>query len=44
MIESRNIGNIPMRVILAGKDRIYVIEDVTFLLPFSFSSVNDAVN
>lgn len=44
MIESRNIGNEPMRVILTGKDRIYVIEDVTFLLPFSFSSVNDAVN
>ncbi|RPH33222.1 MAG: cytidine deaminase [Bacteroidales bacterium] len=43
MIESRNIGNKPMRVILVGKERVYVIEDVTFLLPFNFSSVNDAV-
>ena len=38
MIESRNIGNEPMRVILAGSEKIYVIEDVSYLLPFSFSS------
>lgn len=43
MIESRNIGDEPMKVILVGKDRIYVIEDVTFLLPFNFSSVKDAL-
>jgi len=43
MIESRNIGNEPMKVILVGRDKIYVIEDVTFLLPFNFSSVNAAV-
>ncbi len=43
MIESRNIGNKPMRVILAGSEKIYIIEDVCFLLPFNFSSVNDAV-
>lgn len=43
MIESRNIGNEPMKVILVGRDKIYVIEDVTFLLPFNFSSVNEAV-
>lgn len=43
MIESRNIGNKPMRVILVGKERIFEIEDVTFLLPFSFSSVNEAI-
>ncbi len=43
MIESRNIGNEPMRVILVGEDRIYMIDDVTHLLPFNFSSVNNAV-
>lgn len=43
MIESRNTGNKPMQVILAGSEKIYVIEDVRFLLPFNFSSVNDAV-
>ena len=43
MIESRNMGNKPMRVILAGNDKVYVIEDVSLLLPFNFSSVNNAV-
>ncbi len=33
----------PMKVILVGKDRIYVVEDVAFLLPFNFSSVDNAV-
>lgn len=42
MIESRNIGNEPIRVILVGKERIYEIEDVTYLLPFNFSSVTEA--
>jgi cytidine deaminase len=43
MIESRNKGNRPMKVILAGSEKIYIIEDVSFLLPFNFSSVNNAV-
>ncbi|MHC1702283.1 MAG: cytidine deaminase [Tenuifilaceae bacterium] len=43
MIESRNIGKKPLKVILVGKEKIYEIEDTTFLLPFNFSSVNDVV-
>jgi len=43
MIESRNIGNKPMRVLLAGQQKIYEVDDVTFLLPFNFSSVNESV-
>jgi cytidine deaminase len=43
MIESRNAGKKPISVILAGSEKIYVIEDVRFLLPFNFSSVNDSV-
>lgn len=43
MIESRNIGKAPIKVIMVGESRIYVIEDVAFLLPFNFSSVDNAV-
>lgn len=43
MIESRNIGNKPIRIILTGNGKIYEVEDVSLLLPFSFSNVNDAV-
>jgi cytidine deaminase len=43
MIESRNIGKKPLKVILVGREKIYEIEDTTFLLPFNFSSVNDVV-
>lgn len=42
MIESRNIGKKPIKVILVGKDKIYEIEDVNYLLPFSFSNPNEA--
>jgi len=38
MIETRAIGKKPIRVILVGKNKTYEIEDVTFLLPFNFSS------
>lgn len=38
MIESRSIGNQPLKVILVGKDKIFVIEDACDLLPFNFSS------
>jgi len=38
MIETREIGKKAMKVILAGKKKIYEVEDVTFLLPFNFSS------
>jgi cytidine deaminase len=43
MIESRNVGKKPMKVLLVGEKKIYEIEDVTFLLPFNFSSVNDTM-
>lgn len=43
MIESRNIGKKPMKVILAGAQRIYEVEDASFLLPFSFSNVTDSI-
>jgi len=43
MIESRNIGGKPIKLILAGKDRTYEVEDISFLLPFNFSNVNNAI-
>lgn len=42
MIEYRNIGNKPYSVIMVGQDKIVRVEDVRFLLPFSFSNVEDA--
>lgn len=38
MIETREIGKKPLKAILVGKKKIYEVEDVSFLLPFSFSS------
>lgn len=43
MIESRNIGKKSIKVIMVGSQKIYEVEDVSFLLPFNFSNVNDAV-
>ena len=43
MIESRNIGKKPIRVLLVGEKKVYAIEDVTYLLPFNFSSVIDTI-
>jgi len=43
MLETRNIGKKPMKVILAGSKKIVVIKDATYLLPFSFSNVKDAL-
>lgn len=42
MIEYRNIGSKPFSVIMVGRDKIVKVEDVRFLLPFSFSNVEDA--
>lgn len=42
MIEYRNIGAKPYSVIMVGQEKIVKIEDVRFLLPFSFSNVDDA--
>ncbi len=43
MLETRNIGKKPMKVILVGSNKIIVINDASYLLPFSFSSVIDAI-
>ncbi len=43
MLETRNIGKSPMKVIMVGERRIYEIDDVTLLLPFSFSKVDEAI-
>lgn len=43
MLETRNVGKIPMKVIMVGERRIYEIDDVTLLLPFSFSKVDEAI-
>lgn len=42
MIEYRNIGAKPYSVIMVGNEKIVKVEDVRFLLPFSFSNVDDA--
>ncbi|KAB2871111.1 MAG: cytidine deaminase [Bacteroidales bacterium] len=42
MIEYRNIGAKPYSVIMVGQGKIVKVEDVRFLLPFSFSNVEDA--
>lgn len=42
MIESRNIGQKPIKVLLVGRNKIFEVEDVTFLLPFNFSNANEA--
>jgi len=42
MIEYRNIGAKPYSVIMVGHGKIVKVEDVRFLLPFSFSNVEDA--
>ncbi len=42
MIEYRNIGAKAFSVIMVGRSKIVKVEDVRFLLPFSFSNVEDA--
>jgi cytidine deaminase len=42
MIEYRNIGAKPFSVIMVGQSKIVKVEDVRFLLPFSFSNAEDA--
>ncbi|MCB8964329.1 MAG: cytidine deaminase [Bacteroidales bacterium] len=42
MIEYQNIHGKPYPVIMVGQSKIVKVEDVRFLLPFSFSNVEDA--
>lgn len=43
MLETRNTGNMPMEVIMVGERRIYIVDDVKLLVPFSFSKVDEAI-
>jgi cytidine deaminase len=43
MIETQNLGGKPFTVIMVGEKRIVVVEDVRFLLPFTFSNILDAI-
>ncbi|MDY0201868.1 MAG: cytidine deaminase [Bacteroidales bacterium] len=42
MVETQSVGKIPFPVIMIGKNRVVVVDDVKHLLPFSFSNVTDA--
>lgn len=42
MMEYRNNAAKPFPVLMVGADKIVKVEDVRFLLPFSFSSAQDA--
>jgi len=41
MLETRNVGKEPIQLVMIGKKRVVLVDDVTHLLPFSFSNVND---
>lgn len=43
MLETRNIGKEPLVIVMVGKKKVIVVEDVIFLLPFTFSNINDAI-
>lgn len=43
MIETQNIGRKPYTTIMVGEKRVVLVEDARFLLPFTFSSVQDAI-
>ena len=43
MMETQTVGNVPFPVIMVGENKILVVDDVKYLLPFNFSNVNDAL-
>lgn len=43
MIETQNITKKPFKVIMVGEKKILVVEDVKYLLPFTFSNIDDAI-
>jgi hypothetical protein len=43
MIETQNIGRKPYTTIMVGKNKVVVVEDAKFLLPFNFSNVKEAI-
>ncbi len=44
MIESQMRGGKPFKVIMVGERKIVIVEDATFLLPFTFSNVFNATH
>lgn len=43
MIETRSAGNEPIKMVMVGASKVIVVEDVSHLLPFTFSNINDIV-
>jgi cytidine deaminase len=43
MMETQVIGKKPYKVIMIGENRLIVVDDVKFLLPFTFSNIEDAM-
>ena len=43
MMETHNISRKPYKVIMIGENRIFVVDDVKYLLPFTFSNIEDAI-
>jgi cytidine deaminase len=43
MMETQNIGKKPYKVIMVGAKRVFVVDDVKYLLPFTFSNIDDAI-
>jgi cytidine deaminase len=43
MVETQNIGKRPYKVIMIGAKRILVVDNVSFLLPFTFSDISHAI-
>lgn len=39
MLETRTIGKKPIQLLMVGKNRILMVQDVTLLLPFNFTSI-----
>ncbi|MDD2549024.1 MAG: cytidine deaminase [Bacteroidales bacterium] len=42
MMETQAVGKVPFPVIMVGENRVLVVDNAKFLLPFSFSNVSDA--
>lgn len=43
MIETQNITKKPFKVIMVGEKKVLVVDDVKYLLPFTFSNIEDAI-
>jgi cytidine deaminase len=43
MIETRHMGKQPIKLVMLGENKIVLVEDVVYLLPFNFSSIDDVI-